>query len=98
MPAVRAGEVGVVVADELSRLTGKGAHDALEVGKGAADGRLSSSAPYGTPAGAEARLETAREAEAARRAGAAAGSRRARSSGAPLSAVPTRFPLPRRRW
>ncbi len=31
MSAVRAGEVDVVVVDELSRLTRKGAHDALEI-------------------------------------------------------------------
>lgn len=31
MSAVRAGEVEVVVVDELSRLPRKGAHDALEI-------------------------------------------------------------------
>ncbi|MEV6326560.1 recombinase family protein [Streptomyces sp. NPDC051909] len=33
MSAVRAGEVDVVVVSELSRLTRKGAHDALEIDK-----------------------------------------------------------------
>ncbi|WP_244190609.1 recombinase family protein [Streptomyces caeruleatus] len=33
MKAVRAGEVDVVVVNELSRLTRKGAHDALEIDK-----------------------------------------------------------------
>ncbi|WP_322726225.1 recombinase family protein [Streptomyces spongiae] len=33
MAAVRAGEVDVVIANELSRLTRKGAHDALEIDK-----------------------------------------------------------------